>query len=242
MKLSVIIPAWNEAEAIPDTLTATHQALVDAHIPHELLVVHDHSTDRTAEVLAELQKQIPTLRVVDNELGKGFGRAIRHGLHEFTGDCAAIMMADMSDDPADLVRYYQTMQRTGSDCVFGNRFMQGGKVYDYPQLKLLINRLGNTVVQALFLLPYNDCTNAFKLYSRKAVERMQPLRSNAFNLTLEMPLKAIVRGCSYQVVPNSWTNRKFGVSKFNLKKVFHEYGAVIGECLRERYFSTKKHA
>ena len=89
--------------------------------------------------------------------------------------------------------------------------MRGAAVHDYPRLKLVINRLANFVIRVLFRHGYNDTTNAFKAYRREVIETVQPLLSNHFNLTVELPLKAIVRGHSYAIVPISWRNRKAGV-------------------------------
>ena len=132
--------------------------------------------------------------------------AIRAGLDVYQGDAVAIFMADASDDPRDLVRYHRLLEE-GWDCAFGSRFMPGGRIYDYPRLKYLFNRLANTFIRILFRHRYNDTTNAFKAYRREVIDTVQPLLSKHFNLTVELPLKAIIRGHSYAVVPNCWTNR-----------------------------------
>jgi dolichol-phosphate mannosyltransferase len=111
--------------------------------------------------------------------------------------------------------------------VFGSRFVRGAKVVDYPPHKLLINRMANWFVKALFGLHYNDTTNAFKCYTREAIEYMQPLISPHFNLTVEMPLKAIVRGFPYAVVPITWTNRKSGLSKLKIKEMGSRYLFIV---------------
>ncbi len=123
MKLSVVIPAYNEALNLPDTLTAFYTELTKNNIPHEILVVNDNSKDNTETVLAELENSMPTVRhVFNNPPHNGFGYAIRKGLENFTGDCVAIVMADMSDAPTDLVKFYNTFIEQKVDCVFGNRF------------------------------------------------------------------------------------------------------------------------
>jgi len=148
----------------------------------------------------------------------------------------AVMMADLSDSPQDLVRFYRKMQE-GFDCVFGSRWIRGGEVVDYPIVKRWVNRLSNTIVRLVFRLRYNDCTNAFKLYSRDTIEGIKPFLSPHFNLTLELPLKAIVRGYSYAVLPNSWRNRKTGESKLKIKEMGSRYFFIMLYCLIEKYFS-----
>jgi dolichol-phosphate mannosyltransferase len=146
-------------------------------------------------------------------------------------------MADLSDDPEDLVRFYNKMIEGNYDCVFGSRFSKGGKVYDYPKLKLIINRIANHIVKIIFRLNFNDCTNAFKLYKKSTIEGIKPFLSPHFNLTLELPLKAIVRGYSYTVVPNSWRNRKHGESKLKIREMGSRYFFILLYCLIEKFFS-----
>lgn len=234
--LSIVIPAHNEEGSIAETVRTLHAELMKENIAHEIVVVDDHSRDGTAAVLAGLQKEIPTLRILRNEGPGGFGYAVRWGLDRFDGDRVAVMMADLSDSPADLVRFHRKMDE-GFDCVFGSRWIKGGEVIDYPPLKRWMNRVFNTIVRMVFRLRYNDCTNAFKLYSRPTIEGLKPFLSPHFNLTLELPLKAIVRGYSYAVVPNSWRNRKSGESKLKIKEMGSRYFFIMLYCLIEKYFS-----
>lgn len=236
MKLSVIIPAHNEEGSIQETVSELHKTLLRENIEHEILVVNDNSNDSTESILKNLQAQIPSLVYYNNEVPNGFGFAVRYGLHHFTGDCVAVMMADLSDSPADLVKFYRKMQE-GYDCVFGNRWGKGGEVVDYPATKKFLNRLANYIVKTTFGLRYNDCTNAFKLYRRETIEGLKPFLAPHFNLTLELPLKAIVRGYSYAVVPNSWRNRKSGESKLKVKEMGSRYFFILLYCLIEKYFS-----
>lgn len=236
MKLSVVIPAYNESESIPETLNTLYDKLKNENIVHEILVVNDNSKDNTLEVLTYLQQTIPSLVVFTNHGPNGFGYAVRYGLERFSGDVVAVMMADLSDSPDDLVTFYSKIQE-GYDCVFGSRWVKGGAVYDYPVVKKRINRIANWIVKVVFRLKYNDCTNAFKMYRKETIEGIKPFLSPHFNLTLELPLKAIVRGYTYVVLPNSWTNRKFGESKLKIKEMGSRYFFILLYCLIEKYFS-----
>ena len=236
MKLSVVIPAYNESESITETLSTLYEKLVEKNIFHEIVVVNDNSKDNTLQVLTNLHEAIPSLVVFTNLGPNGFGYAVRYGLERFTGDVVAVMMADLSDSPEDLVSFYAKIQE-GYDCVFGSRWIKGGAVYDYPIIKKRINRLANWIVKVLFRLKYNDCTNAFKMYRKETIEGIKPFLSPHFNLTLELPLKAIVRGYSYAVLPNSWTNRKYGESKLKIKEMGSRYFFIMLYCLIEKYFS-----
>jgi len=220
--LSVVIPARNEAEALPATVEHLHLELRLNQIPHEIVVVDDGSSDRTWEVLQEIQQRIHELRPVQNPGQHGFGRAISFGLHNVKGDAVVIMMADESDDVRDAARYWQVLNE-GWDCVFGSRFVKGGGVIDYPRVKLLLNRMANFFIRLLFRIPLNDTTNAFKAYRRTVIQGCEPLISPHFNLTVELPLKAIVRGYSWTVVPITWRNRRYGVAKLKIKEMGSRY-------------------
>jgi len=235
-KISLIIPAYNEEGCIKETVRAFHNELANENISHEILVINDNSKDKTEDILKNLSREIPELRYINNTPPNGFGFAVRKGLENFSGDCAAIVMADLSDRPVDLVSYYQKTEE-GFDCVFGSRFIKGGRTIDYPKFKYYLNRFTNNVIKVLFGIRYNDTTNAFKLYSKETVEGLKPFLSHHFNLTVELPLKAIVRGYSYAVVPNHWTNRKEGESKLKIKEMGSRYFFIILYCLLEKWLS-----
>lgn len=226
MKLSVVIPAQNEEGSVGGTVEGIAAALAREGIDHEVLVVDDGSSDRTAEVVAAIAARNPRVRCVPSHYEKGFGMAIRAGLDLFEGDAVVIAMADASDDPEDVVRYHRLLE-DGWDCAFGSRFVPGAQVHDYPPLKLTINRLANQFIRVLFRHRYNDTTNAFKGYRREVIETISPLLSKHFNLTVEMPLKAIVRGHSYEVIPTSWTNRTSGEAKLAMKEMGSRYLFIV---------------
>jgi dolichol-phosphate mannosyltransferase len=236
MKLSVVIPAHNERDSIGATVRELRSELRAQGVPYEILVVDDASSDGTGDAVLAIAKKDPDIRCVRSPRSPGFGQAVRTGLDEFTGDAVAIMMADLSDSPRDLVSYYRVLQQ-GFDCAFGSRFIRGGCVQDYPKFKLIMNRLVNLGIRVLFRHGYNDTTNAFKAYRREVIENIQPLLSNHFNLTVEMPLKAIVRGHSYEVVPISWTNRVYGASKLKLQEMGSRYLFIVLYVFLEHHLS-----
>jgi dolichol-phosphate mannosyltransferase len=237
MKLSVVMPAHNEEGSTARVVGSLIQTLTAEEIDHEVLVVNDNSTDQTEAILQDLQSLYPTLRYINNEPPNGFGVAIRKGLDEFTGDAVAIVMGDGSDSPKDVVQCFRKLHG-GYDCVFGSRFIKGGRVTNYPSHKLLLNRMGNYLIKRLFGLDYNDVTNGFKLYRREVIGACQPLISKHFNINIELPLKAIAQGYKYAVVPISYTDRTAGISKFKIKEISVPYLLTIVYIYLERYFSV----
>jgi dolichol-phosphate mannosyltransferase len=226
MRLSVVIPAQNEEGAVASTVEGIVAALEREEIDYEVVVVNDDSEDSTEAVVAAIGVENPRVRVHRSHYERGFGNAIRAGLDVFEGDAVAIVMADASDDPRDLVRYQRLLEE-GWDCAFGSRFMPGAEIHDYPRLKLTINRLANQFIRLLFRHRYNDTTNAFKAYRREVIETVHPLLSKHFNLTVELPLKAVVRGHSFAVVPTSWTNRTSGEAKLKMKEMGSRYLFIV---------------
>jgi len=237
MKLSIVIPAYNEEESITETIDKIEEAFKQINIEHEIFVVNDNSKDNTLGVLHELAKKYPSLKFETNTGPNGFGFAVRYGLERFSGDCVAVMMADLSDSPYDLIKFYTTMLEGDYDCVFGSRFIKGGKLVDYPFVKKIINRVANFIIRVVMRIRYNDTTNAFKLYKRHTIEGIKPFLSPHFNLTIELPLKAIIRGYSYTVIPNTWTNRKHGESKLKIREMGSRYFFILVYCFVEKYFS-----
>jgi dolichol-phosphate mannosyltransferase len=221
-----VIPAHNEADVVGPTVRTLVDLLDEAEMDFELVVVDDGSSDGTADVVARTVDGDERVRVVRNEGAHGFGHAVRHGLEQYTGDAVAIVMADGSDDPRDVILYYRVLQ-AGYDCAFGSRFMPGAVVRDYPPVKRFINRGVNAFIRLVFRHGYNDTTNAFKAYRREVIDNLQPLISPHFNLTVEMPLKAITRGFSYAIVPTSWTNRAAGTSKLQLTEMGSRYLFIV---------------
>jgi dolichol-phosphate mannosyltransferase len=233
---SVVIPARDEQDSLPSTVTDIYQTLQREGVPHEIVVVDDGSHDRTWAVLAELKQTVPTLAPVQNPGPHGFGRAVLCGFNHMKGDACVIMMADASDSPAHAVQYWRLLNE-GWDCVFGSRFIKGGEVVDYPRVKLLVNRLANFLVRLGFNIALNDTTNAFKAYTRAAIEGGRPYLAPHFNLTVELPLKAIVRGYTWTVIPISWWNRKHGEAKLKIKEMGSRYFFICAYVWLEKYFS-----
>jgi dolichol-phosphate mannosyltransferase len=236
--LSVVIPARDEEGCIASTVEHLHLELRLHDLRHEIVVVDDGSGDRTWSILEQLKLRLPNLVLTQNTGPHGFGRAIIWGLNRARGDGVVIMMADESDDVRDVVRYWNVLNE-GYDCVFGSRFMPGGGVIDYPRLKLFLNRIANKLLQLFFRLDYNDITNAFKAYRKTTIDGCRPLIARHFNLTVEIPLKAVVRGYTWKSLPITWRNRRSGDAKLKIKEMGSGYLLTCLYVWLEKYLTRR---
>jgi dolichol-phosphate mannosyltransferase len=234
--LSIVIPAQNEEGCICSTVESLHQELCLHNISHEIIAVDDGSTDRTWELLQDMARQVPQLKPLKNDGAHGFGRAVICGLDHMRGDAVVIMMADESDDCSDVIRYWEELNK-GFECVFGSRFIKGGGTTSYPLIKLVINRIANTLLKLLFRIRLNDTTNAFKAYRREVIDGCRPLIAPHFNLTVELPLKAIVRGFTWTIIPITWRNRRTGLAKLKIKEMGSRYLFICMYIWLEKYLS-----
>ena len=234
--LSVVIPAHNEEGCICSTVEHLHLELRLRGIPHEIVAVDDGSSDSTWQRLIELGASLPELRAMQNPGLHGFGRAVAKGFDSIRGDAVVLMMADESDDCRDVVRYWDLLNQ-GWDAVFGSRFVKGGGVIDYPWVKRRLNRIANFLIRLMFGIKLNDTTNAFKAYRTIVIEGCRPLLSPHFNLTVELPLKTIVRGFSWTVTPITWRNRRSGASKFAFKEMGSRYVFICLYVWLEKWFT-----
>ena len=234
--LSVIIPTRDEEGCIASTVEHLHLELNLRGVPHEIIVVDDGSEDRTWDILCSEKSKFPELKPIKSATPHGFGRAIQCGLDAMTGDAAVIFMADESDDCRDVVRYWEKLNES-YDCVFGSRFTKGGGTIDYPPIKLFLNRMANAFVRLLFRHGLNDTTNAFKAYRKEVIDGIRPILSPHFNITVELPLKAIVRGYNFTVIPITWRNRRTGIAKLKIKEMGSRYLFIVLYVWLEKYFS-----
>lgn len=233
--LSIVIPACNEEKNIGKCIAELRSTLRDKHdIPYELVIVNDNSKDFTEQVVRAEMADDPAVRLLNRKPPGGFGRAVRSGLEAARGDVVVIYMADLSDDPEDVVKYYQKMEE-GYDCVFGSRFIRGSNVKNYPWLKLFVNRVVNRCIRLMFWTRFNDLTNAFKAYRMEVVRDCGPYRASHFNITLEMSLGALIRKYHIAEVPINWSGRTWGSSNLRLREMGRRYLSTLMMLFFQRY-------
>ena len=236
MKISIIIPVRNEELLIEKIIGELEIKLKD--LPYEIIFINDFSSDNTVQVTEKIIQNKLQINLYNNTK-KGLGGAIARGIDKSTGEVVCIMMSDLSDNIDDLKKYYQIIKSESVDAVFGSRFISGSKIIDYPKKKLILNRVFNIITKLLFISDYNDFTNAFKIYRKEALLKTFPLVSESFNIFLELPLKIISRKMKYKIIPISWTNRKEGSSKFDIKELKSKYLFTLIYCLLEKLLLKK---
>jgi dolichol-phosphate mannosyltransferase len=233
MLYSIVIPAYNESKNIPDTIARLAPLLRDEGIPFQLIIVNDHSTDDTGEIVSQLRTDYPEIKPIDNQSPGGFGRAVRCGMDNVDGEAVTLVMADLSDGPQDVVNYYRKLEE-GYDCVYGSRFTQGSRVSNYPPLKLVIQRVVNNMIRLMFWTPLNDMTNAFKAYRSYVIDDIGPLHAAHFNITIELSLSALIRDYRITQIPISWEGRTWGQSNLHLRAMGRRYLATLLKIWFER--------
>ena len=238
MKVSVIIPAHNEEKVIEKTLKKTLDVLKRAKFAYEIILVDDNSNDKTGEVAEKLSRKNKRIKILHKKARKkgptGMGSALKFGFKHSTGDILIPFMGDLSDDPRHIPKLVNKLL-DGYDVVCGSRFIKGGHLKDYPKAKFLINRLWNNVFDFLFGLGITDTSNAFKAYRREVIKKIKP-KSNGFDITAEIVLKAHILKFKIIEVPVSWHGRTKGESKFGsfsfiytitkIPKIGYQYGTL----------------
>src|SRR6188768_4016357 len=202
-ELAIVLPVYNEGEAVEPVLRALDAAV---QTPHELVVVYDFDGDTTVPVIARLAGEIPSLRGLRNDLGRGVLNAMKAGIAGTTGPYVLISMADGSDDPTQVDRMVE-LARGGADVVAASRYMKGGRQIGGPPLKRLMSRVAGLTLHWFARVPTHDPTNNFKLYSRSFLDSVQIESSAGFELALELTVKATLARRRVGEVPTTWRDR-----------------------------------
>ena len=218
MKLSIVIPAHNEQDNIIDIINRIEQFL---DIEHELLIVNDHSTDATADLVNRISKQYNNIKLVENKLNKGFANALKTGFNNIGTDVVIPVMADLCDDLSTIKSMLNKINE-GYDVVCGSRYIKGGARIGGSKLKGFFSYFVGKSLRCLLGLPINDIANAFKMYRKKAIDSIN-IQSQSFEISMEIPLKAYYLGFKITEIPTVWKERSRGKSSFSMFKLLPNY-------------------
>ena len=235
--LSILIPVRNEKENVNIISKEIEDKIENSN--YEVVFINDFSNDNTIKELKKLSETNKKINYFDNKK-KGLGGAIDLGIQKSNGKFICIMMSDSSDTVEDLNFYYKEISSNNLDAVFGSRFIKGGKVVNYPKIKLILNRLGNLLAKLLIWTDLNDFTNGFKIYKKETLVSLYPLVSESFNIFFELPLKTIIRGFNYKIVPISYYNRTVGEAKFKIDELGSKYIFTLLYCFLEKILLNTK--
>jgi len=223
--VSIVIPANNEEANIEKTISEVFRLFSEKKLRGEIIAVDDRSTDTTGKILDGIAKKNKLVKVIHRTGGKGveIGYAIRDGIKAAKCDAVVVLMADLSDDPEDIIKMVEKIDE-GYDVVCGSRFIKGSEVVDYPPLKKISHRLYNIFFSVIFGIKSKDFSNAFKTYKRSIFEKVD-LESKGFEFNAELALKAHFLGYKITDMPVKWFQRKSGKSKmgsfsFSFKSIF----------------------
>lgn len=217
--LSLIVPVFNEHESFPKLI-----AEVEQHVPQpfRMLVIYDFDEDTTVPVAREYQTKRPWLELVRNDLGRGPANAICAGFAAAGEGPALVVMADLSDDLADIPRMLDHYN-AGHRIVCGSRYMRGGRQIGGPRLKSLLSRTAGVSLYWLARFPTHDATNNFRLYDARLVNELGITSRRGFEIALELTAKAFAQGERIAEIPTTWTDRATGESNFKMWKWLPSY-------------------
>ena len=230
MKLSIVIPALNEEASIEKTLMA-----LDSRVKTgcEIIVVDDHSTDNTAQIVGDLSAKRKNIRLVKNNQGPGFANALMAGFRSVGTDVVVPVMADLCDEPETIDAMFEKISE-GFDVVCGSRYMPSGKKIGGPKIQSFFSRL---VCHAVFLVtrvPTRDISNSFKMYRKNVLDRVSDIKGKGFEASMEMCMRAYRLGFKITEVPTTWIARKEGESKFRVFKLIFRYAGSIWRAIASR--------
>ena len=217
-ELSIIIPACNEELSLGLTVERLEEIV---KVDYEIVVVNDHSTDKTQEVALALAKRYKNIRVVDNPERGSFVNALLCGIKNIKAPFFVPVMADLCDDPKTINEMYKRMKE-GYDIVVGSRYMPGGERIGGSMLKASFSNFVGNTLHFLIGIPTQDIPNAFKMYRCSILEGMQ-IKAKGFEVSAEIPLKAYFKGARISEVPTVWKERESGKSHFKLFRMGQRY-------------------
>ena len=211
--LTIVIPVYNEGAGFEDLWRELNTHL---QFPFRALVVYDFDEDNTVPavqtVIARGEKR---LGLVKNNIRRGVVGALFTGFRAVENGPLLVVMADLSDDLAQVSRMVE-LYRQGYDVVVGSRYMKGGHILNGPVLKQALSRMAGVSLHWLRRIPTHDATNAFKVYDAAMLRQFTLESQRGFELNLEITVKAFLAGYSIVEIPSTWRDRTQGKSKFKL--------------------------
>ena len=203
IKLSILIPVYNEQSTIGELIDRVHNVDIGA-IEKEIIVTDDGSTDYSSEIILQKQKSYPIIKVHTSVTNMGKGAAIRSGLEYATGDIVLIQDADLELDPGEYTRLLRPILDNKTQVVYGSRFLKANK--NIPFTTRVANRLLTILTNLLYKSNITDMETAYKIFRKEAVDRIK-LHSTRFDIEPELTAKFLRHGYQIHEVPISYNPR-----------------------------------
>lgn len=236
MFLSIIIPAKNEETNLPQIIPALFRRYGENIL--EIIVVNNHSTDRSKVILVSLKKRYPKLKVINRHSQPGVGLAIKEGIQNISPESRYVLFIDC-DFLANVPDIAKMLEKIKDyDVIVGSRFIRKNSLTNYPKTKLIVNRLYHFLAKILLGVKQEDLTNNFKLYKKKLVDRLYPmLSSKDFAVNAELGFYPVLLGYKIGQVPVIWQERSIhmGLSKFKILRVGPSYFKVFLKLIFMKY-------
>jgi glycosyltransferase involved in cell wall biosynthesis len=221
MKLTIIIPVYNEAKNIRKAISEIESKI---KTPHQILIIYDFDQDNTISEVKKLQRRNKNLKLIKNniETKRGVLNAIKTGFAKVEEGAIVVTMADLSDDPATINQMFRKINE-GFDIVCGSRYVRGGGKKGGPFLKSLLSYLAGLTTPLLLGIPVHDLTNAFKMYRKEVLKAIKIESAGGFELSEEILIKAYFKGFKITEVSTIWYDRTIGQSRFRIKEWLLKY-------------------
>ena len=236
MKVTVIIPMYNEEENVVKTIHEVNEILKTFE-EYEIIAVDDGSFDKTFERASIAALENPKVKVLSHSKNCGMGKALRTGFKKAEGDVIITIDADLSYDTSYIPKLIDALDEE-TDIVIGSQYMDGGKTEDIPYLRLFISKMANKIVGYAMANNVSTVTGVFRAYRREVLDSIE-LDSNGTEINPEILSKANAIGFNIKEIPVTLGGRKLGESKVKIKSTtishllftFHEkpmmlFGAI----------------
>lgn len=230
-QVDLLSPAYGEGEnlgRLVDRISPLFEATDRDWDVRLLIIVNENDPDDTPQIADRLANEYEQIDIIHRNVPASYGGAVKAGFRAVEGDVVVPIMADLSDD-IDAIPEFVSAINEGYDFVYASRFIEPDSLERYPPTKLLANRLFNSAAQFLFGLDTKDLSNGFSAYHRSVIDEIgvDNLRSESFDIMVELKLLAHIYGYSSTEVAVTWKGRDAGVSKFDVLEQGKRYGRLI---------------
>ncbi len=212
MKLSILVPVYNERTVVERSLAQVLAAPLPENMEREIILVDDCSTDGTSEILQRIAAREPAVKLFRHEVNRGKGAALRTAIQHATGDFCIVQDADLEYDPSEYPRLLRPLLDGHADAVFGSRYLVGDQTRVLPFRHSMVNKALTLLSNVFCNLNLTDMETCYKVF-RTDILKSIPIRSDRFGFEPEITMKAAKRKLRIYEVPISYHGRTYEEGK-----------------------------